>query len=69
MEAAARAGRLRVLVAQGTRIREVFLGRRAERLDPAWTREPLELDGAVPSEGCRGGIVHDGCRVDARPAT
>ena len=68
MEAAARAGRLRVLVAQWTRIREVFLGRRAERLDPARAREPRELDGAVASEGC-GGIIIQDSGGDARPAT
>ena len=42
VEAAARAGRLRVLVAQWTRIREVFSAA-AERLDPARAREPASL--------------------------
>ena len=60
MEAAARAGRLRVLVAQWTRIREVFSAAAPERLDPARAREPRELDGAVSSEGCGGGVIHDG---------
>ena len=75
MEAAARAGRLRVLVAQWTRIREVFRRRGSAR--PSWP-QLLELDGAVGRKAAtvassmteaasmRGQALPEKCRVRPR---